>query len=580
MRSLFLGFICFCLMYSISMAQIPGGYEKGLSTISKKEIYESISVLAADSMKGRPAGSRENLTAARYIAERFRQYGLKPLFKSTRKNINKNADNEDVSDLSASDDPSQDDLYLQKFVIKKFKLSDNNSLSISSNFANGSSKLSYKYLTDFLVQFPVPENLNTSAPIVFAGYGIDKGEKGYSDYLDKDGKSLDVRNKIVVVVDGFPQERDTLSLFSKSKNALYRNILRKADLAQEKGALAVIVIGSPFKNEPPMNIRCEKMLHNFQRETFCIPGLEKREIPIIYVSQKILNDLFEGSGKKAVEILENIDKSLKPESFEIKDKTLSLEIGFDEDMLKTQNVIGVIEGTDPVLKNEFVVIGAHYDHIGLGYYGTSDKNSIGKIHNGADDNASGVSGLLEIAEAFSKCPAKRSILFISFSGEENGMLGSKYYVNSQPLKPLDKTVAMLNLDMIGRNERNELWLGGAFYSTDIIKVAERANKEVSMNLLYNTGLYTLGSDQASFLRKGIPSLYFFSGIHEDYHMPTDDIEKIDVQKVENVSKLAYLTAWISGNEAVKAAFREVSMKERAEIVRESRIRQEKLKQNK
>ncbi|MGE5354100.1 MAG: M28 family peptidase [Acidobacteriota bacterium] len=567
------GLISLFLMHGGTLAQIPEGYEKGLSTISKKEILNTISVLAADSMKGRPAGSRENLVAANYIASKFRQYGLKPLFAGTKKIAHKYDENEDRNNLLISEDSSLNDVYYQKFVIKKSRLSDNNSLVLSRNFTKASYRLSYKYLSDFLIQYSVPENLSLSAPVVFAGYGIDKGENGYSDYVDKNGKSLDVKNKIVLIVDGFPQEGDTSSLFSKSRNVLYRNPLRKAELAEEKGALAVIVVSSPFKNEPPLTIKYEKLLHSFQREIFSLPGMERKGIPVIYASGKILKDLFGGISKNLKGCLENIDKTLKAESFEIEDKTMSLEISFDEELLKTQNVGGIVEGSDPVLKDEFVVIGAHYDHIGLGYYGTGNRSNEGKIHNGADDNASGVSGMLEIAEAFSKSPAKRSILFLAFSGEESGILGSKYYVSAQPIKPLEKTVAMLNLDMISRNEKNELFLGGAFYSKDIIRIAERANEHLSMNLFYNTGLYTSASDQGPFLKKKIPSLFFFSGIHEDFHMPTDDLEKVDVEKAETVSKLAYLTAWITGNESVKPAYQEVTMNERMEIVRESMRRQ-------
>lgn len=565
---------------SLCMAQIPEGYEKGFSTIDQKEILKNISVLAADSMKGRPAGSPENLIAARFIAEKFRHSGLKPLFPQLRKNSRKAPDGEESNELSVPEDPSLSEQYLQKLTIKKYKLSEKSSLRINRSFAKGSSVKSYKNMTDFLVQFTIPENLNVAAPVVFAGYGIDKGENGYSDYLDNEGSRLDVKNKIVLVVDGFPLERDTASVFSKSRNALYRNPLRKADLAAEKGALAMIIVNSPFRNDPPVSIKYEKLLTSFQREDFCLPEIERKEIPVFYISSAVLNDLFAGTGGKLKELLESTDRDLKARSFEIADKKVEFEISFDEKLLNTQNVAGFIEGTDPELKNEFVVIGAHYDHVGLGEHGAGIRNNIGKIHNGADDNASGVSGMLQIAKAFSKAPAKRSVLFVAFTGEENGMLGSRYYAHIQPLRPIEKTVAMLNLDMIGRNETNELFIGGAFYSSDLIKVVQKANQKLSMNLFYNTGLLTSASDQAPFLRKGIPALFFFSGLHDDYHMPEDDVEKINPEKVEKASKLAFLTAWITGNESSKPAYKEVSMSERTEIVRESMTRQNKLKQKK
>ncbi|MGE5682608.1 MAG: M20/M25/M40 family metallo-hydrolase [Bacillota bacterium] len=566
----------FCISVS---AQIPAGYEKGLNSISKDEMYKSVLYLASDSLKGRPAGSEENLAAAKYIAAKFKQYGLKPLYTSVKKAVKKEAEEESVTEDDENVSSSELDIYLQKFNIKKAKLTERCGLALQQNTGETKQCRNYAFRTDFLLQYSGCENLNVTAPVVFAGYGIDKGEKGYSDYIDENGKELDVKNKIVVVADGYPLENDEQSIFSKSRNPLYRNQMRKADIARDKGALAMIIVSSALKNDPPINFKYEKSLGSFDRDIFSLPELERNDIPVFYINKNVITDILKGTGKDYRKMLESIDKTLKPVSFEVSGKNMSFEINFDSRLLSTQNVAGLIEGTDPELKNELIVVGAHYDHVGFGYYGAMNKENKGKIHNGADDNASGTAALIEIAEAFSKNPGKRSVLFLAFTGEENGMLGSKYYVNEQPLMPLNKTIAMLNLDMISRNNPGLLSVGGAFYSRDLIKIAERANEKTGFELLYNTGLLTSASDQAPFLRKEIPALFFFSGMHEDYHTPTDDIEKVNFEKAEKVAKLAYLTGWITANENEKPQYKNTTIEERTKIVRESIERQGKFEKN-
>jgi Zn-dependent M28 family amino/carboxypeptidase len=206
------------------------------------------------------------------------------------------------------------------------------------------------------------------------------------------------------------------------------------------------------------------------------------------------------------------------------------------------------------------------------------QDNAGQVHNGADDNASGTAGIIELAEAFSKLRPKRSLLFTAFSAEENGLIGSRYYVYEQPLKPLDKTVAMLNLDMISRNNEKVLWIGGAFYSDDLRFVAEEANKETGFELLYNVGLLTNASDQAPFLRRKIPALFFFAGDHPDYHTPADDVDKISIDKIQSVCRLAFRTAEIIANRTERPVYKDLSMEERANLVKESINRQKKYKE--
>ena len=547
-----------------------------LSTISSDEIYQSVKFLASDSLKGRAAGSDENLIAAMYIADKFRQYGLKPMIKSDNYKLSKPEldDDENNTDYDI-DDAFYFNEFFQRFSFEKTVLTENNNFCIVKQSDESSLKKGYSFGIDFLVQYYGSANLETDAPVVLAGYGITTGEDGYNDYIDSTGSEIDVRNKIVILVDGFPQQSDTSSKFSKARNPQYRNPLRKADAALEKGALAVILVSSPLMNDPQIQVKYERLARAFVKPSDHLLEIPKKSLPIFYVNRNVVSDLFEGTGIRFKEYVENLDKTLKPGALLLKNKKVQFSLNVKNELIPTQNVIGFMEGSDPVLKNEVIVIGAHYDHVGMGFYGAMHKENIGKIHNGADDNASGTAGLIELAEALSKSNPRRSILFAAFSAEENGLIGSRYYVYERPLIPLNNTVAMLNLDMISRNSEKILWIGGAFYSDDLRFVAEKANEKTGFELLYNVGLLTNASDQGPFLKRKIPALFFFAGDHEDYHTPSDDVDKINADKAANVCRLAYNVAEIIANRDQKPVYKSLSMEERTRLVKESIAKQKK-----
>lgn len=557
-----IGFIVFILIIS-SNVFTQSQIRSGINSIDSAEIFENLVFLSSDSLKGRTAGSLENNVAAEFIAKKFIQYGLKPLgndIKIFQRGV--------VQRLKSNQFESED--YYQKFYFLKTKLSDQNYFRIHSYGFRGEKITSFDYKKDFLIQVSdLYNNLKIKAPVVFAGYGIDKGEKNYNDYLTKEGKPIDVKNKIVLIVDGFPQENNPESGFSKSSNPLYRNPLRKMEVAQKLGALALIVVSSPLKNEPPFGIKYDSRITAYERNDFILPFKSSKSIPIFFVSENVCNEIFEYSDYKLKDLLQEIEKDLKPNAFEFRNIELQLEINFEKELINTQNIVGWIEGTDEKLKDEYIIVGAHYDHVGLGYFGSMNKRDIGEIHNGADDNASGTSALIELAEAFSIEKPARSILFIAFSAEENGLLGSKYYAYYQPLKPLENCVAMFNFDMVGRNENELLWIGGIFYSNDLKRIIEEANQETKFELLYNTGLLNFASDQAPFLRKEIPSAFFFSGLHDDYHTPNDDYDKINYSKIERVAKLGYITISKLANSDFKSKYLELPLEERKELVESS-----------
>jgi hypothetical protein len=572
----FTGVICFFITGAY-FPQYQSGYKEGINSISTLEIKKNISFLASDSLKGRFTGSNENLVAALFIANKFKEYGLKEILPQRIKY--RNDDDEEVGfpGIIKIEDHDMYKGYLQNFIVESSRLSDDISLSIKSTLDQTVIETKFQYGTDFLIQNKTVKDEDISAPLVFAGFGIPYGENGYNDLIDDQGKEINVKNKIVILMDGFPGERDSTGIFTKSRKPLYRNPLRKAEALAEKGALGIIILQK--SDDEPLSIKYENLAKSFKNRFYHLPEQVIKGIPIIFVNRQVSEKLFFGTGLKLYDIIDKINSSMKPAPFEIEGKKISFSIRYQNELIKTQNVIGFVEGTDSLLKKEVIVVGAHYDHVGLGEYGAMDRKLIGQIHNGADDNASGTCGLIELAEALSKSHPKRSILFIAFSAEELGLLGSKYYASFNPVIPLSRTTAMLNLDMIGRNEKDVLWVGGVFYSEDMKSIVEKANIETGFKLLYNTGLLTNASDQAYFFRYKIPAVFFFAGLHDDYHTPRDKVEKLDCTKIENTAKLAYLTACIIGNREQKPEFKELNMEQRIKLVKESSDKQKKIKEH-
>ncbi len=538
----------------------------GLNSIQKEEIINSVVFLASDSLKGRFSGTMGNDIAAEFIAKKFKQYGLIPIGNDIKTSKRSGIKRSSTLEHTIYD-------YFQKFAILKSRLSARNQLKLIFESPISSKTISFDYGTDFIVQSRnVFNDIKICAPIVFAGYGIEKGEKDYSDYVTDKNEKIDVKNRIVLIVDGFPQEQNPESDFSKSRNPFYRNPLRKMEVARDLGALAIMVISSPLKNELSFSLKFKSRKLAFEIESFNLTVQTTQDIPIIFISENLAHQIFNESKKSLKEILHTIENKLRGQAFEFQNLKVEIELNFEREIIQTQNVVGMIEGTDENLKNDFIVIGAHYDHVGLGYYGAMNKADTGKIHNGADDNASGTSVLIELAEAFSLDKPKRSLILIAFSGEEEGLLGSRYYVYHQPLKPLEKTIAMFNFDMVGRNEPELLWIGGVFYSDDLRKLIEKANGSINFELLFNVGLLNFASDQAPFLRKNIPSAFFFSGLHDDYHTPEDDYDKIDYEKITRVAKLGFLSVKLLADSNVIPLFKELTIDERKELVEESIIK--------
>ena len=243
---------------------------------------------------------------------------------------------------------------------------------------------------------------------------------------------------------------------------------------------------------------------------------------------------------------QKIDETQKPASLAIPGVTARTAIQLEKNIYKTQNVAGFLEGADPELRHELVVIGAHYDHVGI---------KDGRVFPGADDNASGTAGLLEIAEAFAEMPGRpaRSLLFVAFSAEEIGLLGSRHHVEKNSDR-LPRIAAMVNMDMIGRNDSDILTVIGTNRSPELHELNIAANQEIGFRLLYNGERYFNRSDQASFAEHGIPVIFYHTDSHADYHRPTDTPDKINAEKLTRIARLVFLVAWQIANQSERPTY--------------------------
>lgn len=436
---------------------------------SGRDLVEHIRYLADDDLRGRGNYMPELDIAAEYLAEEFRRYGLEPA--------------------------GGDGTYFQSFNLPdRFEFGPRNGATVQgprSSFHLG-------FPDDYEILSFGGEGRILGA-IAFAGYGISAPEYSYDDY-----RRLDVRGKIVLVLAGEPRSEE----FGRFKGATltpYSTPTYKIVNAREKGARAVILLDEPGREgrQEPMPVR-------------------ELGIAAIRLDQAWGDRIFALENRRLSSRQSWIDRTLRPFSFSFADSFLGLTVDVERSTRRVRNVIGLAPG----ISDEVIVLGAHYDHVGLGHP-DSEEEDVGEIHNGADDNASGTAGLLEMARAVSlSAPPNRGVLFIAFAGEELGLLGSRHFIRHPPLSP-SRFVSMLNLDMIGRS-RGELIVGGVGTAREFRPILEEIAKRTPLDLRV-TLTPNAPSDHLPFSRLGIPVLYFFSGFHNDYHRPGDDWEKIDVK---------------------------------------------------
>ena len=449
------------------------------AAIDPKLYLEDIKFLASPELRGRATGSPELEKAAAFIERNYRQFGIKPVGTAG---------------------------YLQPLQV-----TTDAALGKSNHFRfteNGRST-TLRCPEDF-VPFNFSQTGKFAGGIVFAGYGITAPEYHYDDYT-----GLDVKGKIVLILRHEPQESDPNSVFEGKTYTQHAQFAAKATNAKLHGAAGVILIND-HANHPGAADELEKF--------GVTAGPTNSGISFVQVKEARVEPWFADAGKSLDKIQADIDKNLTPQSF-VFPAGIQIDANLDiERAIRTvHNVVAYLPGTSA----EYVILGAHYDHLGLGGQYSLAPSLTGTVHPGADDNASGTAGVLELARTFAKEPRrKRGILFLNFAGEEQGLLGSAWYAD-HPMLPLANAVAMINLDMIGRMRDDKLYIGGSASGSTFKPMLETIVPQYSLKVDYSGGPSEGSSDHTSFTAHQVPALFFFSGLHGDYHKPSDTWDKID-----------------------------------------------------
>ena len=449
---------------------------------SAAKLQQHVSYLASDALDGRRTGTAGATDAARYIAGEFSRLGLKPATAGP-----------------ATRRPSQ----IMPRYLQSFPYVAGVELGTKNDFLIGSTSQRLR-IRDEWTPLGISSSATVSGSLVFVGFGIKAADLNHDDYA-----GLPLSGNIALALSGTPDGANPHGRFFR-----YVDVRWKAIAARNAGARALVVIAdeSEFKKDHLSLFEYDNMVGEM--------GL-----PVIAISQQALNkiapELDHSELQKVAAAKEQL--TIKPVAGPF---TVTTDIKHKE--VPAYNVIGILEGSDPALKNETIVIGAHYDHLGRGGEGSLAPRS-GEIHHGADDNASGTAGVLELARVLTaqRPRLKRTIVFIAFGGEEEGLLGSKYYVD-HPVVPLANTVAMINMDMIGRMKDRKLVIGGVGTAKEWREIiaAGTADPVRSFDLTLNEDGFG-PSDHSSFYGKQIPVLFFWTGTHADYHKPSDTFEKIN-----------------------------------------------------
>jgi len=484
----------------------PPAIQMALGGISVRDLETHIGFLSSDLLEGRDTPGRGLDIAAAYLCAEFQRMGLEP--------------------------GSPDGTYLQTYSIWEYESTHQNT---EVSLLQGEEKVMLTPDERSLLLFGLTgQSPDVSAPIVFAGFGITAPEKNWDDY-----NKIDVRGKTVLVFAGAPWKTDLDVIFG------YDKLFGKLINAKAHGAVGFIYASPSFGREEPMSEAFVRAIaHGHNR----ILPLETQEpgmsIPAILTSWNVVDQILRMSRvkfKSAEKLAEKINTSKKPVTFEIPGLRFQVDVQAEMIERPASNVIGLVRGADEKLRDEFVVFSAHYDHLGMVTPVAGDS-----ICNGADDNASGTTAILELAEAFTSLPEdvrpRRSLLFLLVSGEEKGLYGSAYF-SEHPTVPLSQVVANINIDMIGRSDSSRVQAiapgAESLYKT-VLSVGEQIGVNVlpdqqpQMRLLYL-------SDQYQFVRNDIPAVFFFTGLHPDYHQPSDEFDKVNFIDCEKITRLIFLT---------------------------------------
>jgi hypothetical protein len=493
--------------------------------ISAKQLKDYLTFIASDELEGRDTPSRGLDIAAKYIASHLASWGIKPA--------------------------GGDGTYFQKVPLRLNKID-----TVATRFDLGGQR--YVYGNDFYASFNPASFEN--APLVFAGNGWVIKSKNIDPY-----QGIDVKNKVIIVVNALPKG----ITFGDLKGPAGADWSSPPLYAQAHGAKAVIAF-STYANL----VNWDATRYGQAEKGVVFYGSQDSpiKIPTFTVAPKVMSALFYGEKLSSTVLFNRSITGEEIPSFELKpEKRVSGSVVVKSENIFTQNVVGVLEGTDPVLKNEYVAVGAHYDHVGMNPFAPGPD----KIWNGADDDGSGTVAVLSIAETFAKGAQKpkRSMLFIWHAGEEKGLWGSEYFTDN-PTVPIGSIVTELNIDMIGRYQNpgdenhpqnknlpkpNEVFsIGSKMMSTELGQIAEDVNNsflKLSYNYKYDDPndeeRFFYRSDHFNYARKGVPIIFFMDGSHADYHQPSDSVEKINFEEMAKVTKTIFATGWELANRATR-----------------------------
>jgi len=546
-KSSFIALACFASLSLVLLAflgiaspqtqqAVPGGVATGFNTIREDTLRADLTFLASDALQGRMSLQTGDEVAIQWIASEFAKAGLKPVANGS---------------------------FLQPVELIEYRGDRENSYVA---LQRGGSQSVWRFPDAFGAY---RADVHVTANVVFAGFGITAPELHYDDY-----QGIDAHGKIVLIFDHEPQETDPASVFNGTGNTRYATGRVKVLNAQAHGAVGVLIVAEPNRKHPSNQERVARIGGSITRAvplpSQALAG-DDLHTPAAIISDAAGKEILATAGADPSQLQAAIDRDLKPQSRALPDTQVTLHYrNVSLSSGTTYNVAGLLEGSDPKLQAETILFSGHHDHDGI---------SGEQIWHGADDNGSGTVGVVALAHAYATNAAhgerpKRSLLFVVFAAEERGLLGS-FFMATHPLRPLETTRAVINFDMIGRNETesdqtkglleipanttNRLNLIGASYSPDYNRTLVAENKYVGLDLDYRFDRdYALNiffrSDQFPFVLHNIPSFWWFTGFHPDYHHTTDTADKINYGKMAKILRLAYLTGFQFANEAAPPRF--------------------------
>jgi len=489
------------LLLSATIFLTPVLPQEAENIITETDLKADLEVLASDLFEGREATTRGEKLAQLYIISQLKKNGVKPFFENGS--------------------------FLQTFDVKVSKTEENSNFT----FLTEEKEIKFNFINDFFFGRGTRINkLDDSYKLVFVGYGITAPEFDYDSYED-----IDVKGKFVLILNGEPNS-DKKDFFNGKESSKYSGARSKIENAKKHGASGALILADKRL------LSFWPMLTGFlKRPNFSIvtkDTVKNQEFISAYITNDSFKKLFASQDIDLKEMMDEIkeDNEIEPIEF---NGTLKFKYSRSSEIRKSSNIIGVINGNDSTLKNEYVVIGAHYDHVGV---------IGGKVYNGADDDGSGTVTIMEVAKTLAKTKAnKRSVLIVFHAGEEKGLLGSRYLTDNLQLIKDKKVVAQINIDMVGRMAEDSIYsIGSDKLSSELKKIVEDVNsKTVKFYLDYkyddpnDPNRFYYRSDHYNYAKKGIPIVFFFDDMRKDYHRDTDEVDKINFKKLKKMSWLIY-----------------------------------------